>query len=134
MDHAFQRLVRQRAQNRCEYCQLPQAYSTVTFEIDHILARKHGGRTTPANLALSCFFCNNRKGTDISGIDRLTKKITELFNPRRHKWQRHVRWHGSYLVGRTAIRRVTIRLLDINASDRIQLRQSLIDEGVFPPP
>jgi hypothetical protein len=36
-------------------------------------------------------------------------------------------------VGKTAIGRVTIAVLEINFSERVLLRQSLIDEGVFPP-
>jgi 5-methylcytosine-specific restriction endonuclease McrA len=62
MDQALIRLVWRRAQGRCEYCLLPQEFSTVTFEIDHIISQKHGGLTTAANLALSCFFCNSYKG------------------------------------------------------------------------
>jgi len=81
----------------------------------------------------SCFPCNNHKGTDLAGIDKLTKKLIKLFHPRRHKWEWHFRWDGPNLVGRTAIGRVTIAVLDINAMDRVLLRQSLIDEGVFPP-
>jgi 5-methylcytosine-specific restriction endonuclease McrA len=56
MDVALERLVRQRAGGRCEYCRLPQAESRVPFEIDHIIARKHGGRTTASNLAISCIY------------------------------------------------------------------------------
>jgi hypothetical protein len=37
--------VRDRAVGRCEYCHLPQAASNIPFEIDHITARKHHGRT-----------------------------------------------------------------------------------------
>ena len=40
----------------CEYCQLPQASPSIPFEIDHIIARKHGGTTVAENLALSCFY------------------------------------------------------------------------------
>jgi 5-methylcytosine-specific restriction endonuclease McrA len=48
------RRVRRRALNRCEYCRLPQAASDLTFPIDHIIARQHGGKTRADNLALSC--------------------------------------------------------------------------------
>jgi 5-methylcytosine-specific restriction endonuclease McrA len=54
MDAALERLVRQRAEGRCEYCRLPQLASEVPFEIDHIIARHHKGRTAGSNLALSC--------------------------------------------------------------------------------
>ena len=44
MDAAIIRLVRRRANGRCEYCQMPQAADDATFEIDHIIARKHRDR------------------------------------------------------------------------------------------
>lgn len=44
MDAALARLVWRRARRRCEYCQMPQAYDEAAFEIDHIIAKKHGGR------------------------------------------------------------------------------------------
>ncbi len=50
-------LVRKRARERCEYCELPQSFSSIPFEIDHIIAQKHGGLTEEDNLALSCFYC-----------------------------------------------------------------------------
>ena len=133
MNRKLEQAVWDRAESRCEYCQMEQQYDGFTHEIDHVIAQKHFGPTTARNLALACFPCNNHKGTDIAGIDPLTKKLTQLYNPRRHKWDRHFRWDGPYLIGRTAIGRVTISLLDINFPDRVLVRQSLLDEGVFPP-
>jgi hypothetical protein len=132
MDRALEELVWMRAKFRCEYCQMPQEYDGFTHEIDHSIAKKHGGRTILGNLVLACFPCNNHNGPNIAGLDSLTKKITQLFNPRRQKWERHFRWDGPYPIGKTAIGRVTIAVLEINSMERIQLRQSLIDEGVFP--
>jgi len=80
-----------------------------------------------------CSFCNNHKGTNLSGVDPKTKRIVRLFNPRRHSWHRHFHWDGPLLVGRTAIGRATILVLEINLDYRVDLRQELIDEGVFPP-
>jgi hypothetical protein len=54
-------------------------------------------------------------------------------SPRRHKWATHFRWEGPYLIGRTAIGRVTVALLHINDEYRVELREMLIEEGVFPP-
>jgi hypothetical protein len=56
-----------------------------------------------------------------------------IFNPRRHNWRHHFRWQGPVLVGRTPIGRATVIVLEINLPYRVALRQSLIDEGVFPP-
>jgi hypothetical protein len=111
---------------------MPQDYDEVTFEVDHIVSRKHGGPTRAGNLCLSCFSCNSSKGSDIAGRDGLTRKLTPLFNPRRHRWTRHFRWHGAMLVGRTAIGRVTVTVLNINDPFRVELRQGLIEEGLFP--
>jgi hypothetical protein len=123
--------VRQRAAGRCEYCRLPQAGSNIPFEIDHIIARKHDGRTAAGNLALTCWYCNSFKGSDLTGIDPVTRKLTRLFHPRRHKWDWHFRYDGPILVGRTAIGRTTIRVLQINCEEAVTLRESLMAEGLF---
>ena len=83
------KLVWERAGHRCEYCQLSQADNPdLAFEIDHIIAEKHGGITRAGNLCLACFACNNHKGPNISGIDPMTRKIVPLFHPRRNKWMK----------------------------------------------
>jgi hypothetical protein len=74
------------------------------------------------------------KGSDISSVDAATRKLTPLFNPRRHKWEKHFRWQGAHLSGRAAIGRVTVALLHINEDYRVELRELLIEEGAFPPP
>src|SRR4051794_17446146 len=101
MDAATVRFVWRRARRRCEYCLMPQACDEATCEIDHIVSKKHNGLTVIRNLALSCFHRNSNKGSNIVARDRVTRKLTPLFNPRRHRWERHFRWDGAYLVGRT---------------------------------
>jgi hypothetical protein len=134
MDAALRSAVRRRARWRCEYCQLPEAHAPATpFQIEHIVARQHRGLTVLANLALACHG-GKYKGTNLTGFDPKTNRLTPLFHPRRHKWQRHFRWNGPALVGRTAIGRTTIAVLGINVPDRVDLREELIEEGVFPPP
>jgi hypothetical protein len=112
---------------------MPQAADDATFEIDHIRSRKHHGPTVAGNLCLSCYYCNSFKGSDLTSFDKQTRTITPLFNPRRHKWARHFHWEGPYLIGRTAIGRVTVTLLHINDEYRVELREILIEEGAFPP-
>ena len=131
MDAATERLVRKRAAGRCEYCRLPQSWSRVPFELDHIIPRKHRGRTVAGNLALACYYCNVYKGPNLSGLDPATGKITRLFHPRRHQWRYHFRFDGSPLVGRTAIGRTTIYVLQMNHPQMIALRDLLIAGGVF---
>src|SRR3954454_5438317 len=133
MERQLHREVWQRAGGICEYCLIPQEFDELTFEIDHIRSRKHGGKTISSNCALSCFYCNSFKGSDIAGIDKKTGRLTRLFNPRRQKWDRHFRYSGAVLVGRTAVGRVTAELLQINIHYRIALRQLLTRVGAFPP-
>jgi hypothetical protein len=108
MDAALERLVRERAAGRCEYCGLPESACWFSFEIDHIIAIRHGGPTVAENLALSCYYCNNAKGANIASIDPQTNKIVRLFHPRRDRWKRHFRWEGARLVGRTSVGRTTL--------------------------
>jgi hypothetical protein len=131
MEAALERLVRQRAGGRCEYCRLPEAASHVPFEIDHIRSRKHHGPTAASNLALSCVYCNGYKGPNLTGIDPTTGKLTKLFHPRRHKWPYHFRYEGGTLVGRTAIGRATIDVLRINLPNLVAIREVLIEDGSF---
>lgn len=132
MNSQLESLIWRRAQSACEYCQMPQEYDDLPFQIDHIIARKHKGATTAQNLALACFLCNNHKGPNIAGRDSITGRIVRLFHPRRHKWQEHLAWDGAQLTGLTAIGRATIAVLEINLPHRIALRQDLIEEKLFP--
>jgi hypothetical protein len=131
MDAALTRLVWQRAHGRWEYCQMPHAADDAPFEIDHIISRKHLGPDIASNLCVSCYYCNSFKGSDIASLDRPSRKLTPLFNPRRHKWATHFRWDGPYLVGRTPTGRVTAALLHINDDVRVELCEELIAESLF---
>jgi HNH endonuclease len=133
MELALAELVWERARRCCEYCRMPQTYDELPFEIDHVIAEQHGGKTVASNLALACFADNHHKGPNLAGIDPKTRRRRWLFNPRRHKWSRHFRWDGPILVGRTAIGRATIAVLRINLAHRVRHRAQLIAEGIFAP-
>ncbi len=133
MRRALQELVWKRAGGRCEYCRLSQEDLELPFAVDHIIAVKHRGQTVASNLCLACFACNNHKGSNLSGFDINTKKIVPLYHPRRHRWHRHFRWDGPVLLGLTPTGRVTVTVLEINLDYRVDLRQDLIEEGIFPP-
>ena len=107
--------------------------SAFTFPLDHIIAQQHGGETTSENLALSCPHDNYYKGPNIAGLDPLTGRRTRLFNPRRRRWSAHFAWDGPRLVGKTAIGRTTIRVLNMNHPEAVRLRRLLIEAGLFPP-
>jgi hypothetical protein len=132
MDESLVLEVWQRAGDVCEYCHIPQAFFPAPFQIDHIIAQQHGGPTALNNLALSCLHCNGHKGPNIAGLDPRTRKRTKLFNPRRHKWERHFRWQGAHLIGRTPVGRVTVAVLAINGAYLLGLRHELIEEGLLP--
>jgi hypothetical protein len=132
MDRALEHLVSKRANYRCEYCQMPQAYDDGNFEYDHIIAISHGGVTVGSNICLACFSCNSFKGPNLSGVDEKTGKVVPLFHPRRQKWHRHFQWDGPRLTGRTATGRATIATLRINLDHRVAYRRELIEEGLFP--
>lgn len=76
------RLVRQRAGNCCEYCQLAEAGRLARFHIDHIIAIKHDGTDTDDNLCLAGPKCNAHKGKNVAALDPLTGDPTRLYNPR----------------------------------------------------
>ena len=79
MDRNLERLVWSRAGACCEYCRIPQQHDVPTFEIDHIIPRKHLGATVASNLALSCFHCNRYKGSNLSGRDPVARHIHATF-------------------------------------------------------
>jgi hypothetical protein len=123
------RRVWSRAGDRCEYCLIPQFAFPLPFQIDHILAEKHGGETVEGNLALACAHCNRFKGPNIAGLDPDTAELTRLFNPRSDAWAGHFQFDGPLLTGKTPIGRATIRVLAMNANDLLLIRVELLAEG-----
>ena len=129
---ALRRLVRRRAGNRCEYCRIHQHDDALlSFHVEHIIARQHHGTDRPSNLALACHKCNRAKGPNLAG--RIGDETVPLFHPRKQKWERHFRWVGPRIVGRTKTGRATVLVLDLNAPRRVVLREALIVSGLFPP-
>lgn len=129
---ALRKSVRERAQACCEYCRMPEAFSPIRFEADHIVPVHHGGSTQLNNLAWACFSCNRRRLSNLAGIDPKSHTRVWLFNPRRQKWHLHFRWDGPTLIGRTPSGRATVALLGINLAHQVALRVQLMREGVFP--
>lgn len=54
-----------------------------------------------------------------------------LFNPRIDDWPDHFRVDGGRIVGLTPTGRTTVRLLAMNGSTRMELRQNLIAIGEY---
>jgi 5-methylcytosine-specific restriction endonuclease McrA len=125
MNEAIKQQVRTRAGNCCEYCQLSQADSPLApLHIEHVLPRKHGGSDDLDNLALACIDCNLHKGSNIAGIDPESGQVTALFNPRRDRWDNHFAWQDIHIVGKSAVGRATVIVLDLNSEDQLGLRSS----------
>ncbi len=130
MDAKLRTFVRQRAGDACEYCRIPQhATPLIPFHIEHTIARQHGGTDDPGKLALACDRCNAYKGPNLSGIDPDSNLIVALFNPRDHLWADHFQQRSGLIVGLTPIGRATVRLLNMNAPRRVQLREEWMAEG-----
>jgi hypothetical protein len=132
MDPALRAFVRERAGFRCEYCQLREVDAgRLAFQIEHIVARQHGGTDDPDLLCYACAPCNWAKGPNLAGM--VGGKLYPLFNPRKQNWRRHFRWEHTVLVGKTKIGIVTVQVLNINDPVRVMLRDNLLFEGRFPP-
>ena len=125
----LRRRVRERARERCEYCLIPETATFAPHEFDHIVAEKHGGQTTEENLALACVLCNKHKGSDLTSIDPETGAIVPLFHPRRDRWSDHFQLVRGQVLPLTAVGRVTVRLLQLNHSDRTAERELLVAAG-----
>lgn len=121
----------ERAAGRCEYCRYPQEMAFLAFEVEHVIAEKHGGATTADNLALACPYCNRYKGTDLGSLDGETKHLTPFFNPRTQQWHEHFRIVNGQIVPLTPEGRVTVAILKVNHPDRIVERKLLLDVGKY---
>ena len=123
--------VQRQAAKRCEYCLIHEDDSYAAHQIDHVLARKHGGATTQSNLAYACMLCNRYKGSDVAALDPDTQEIVPLFHPRRQQWKDHFLLQGATIVPLSGIGRATVALLRINSTERLLERQELIEAGRY---
>ena len=121
--------VRTRAGGRCEYCRIPDGADEWPFHLEHIISRQHGGGGELENLAWACSRCNLNKGPNLSSIDPASGEPTPLFHPRTQHWEEHFQINDGRIVGLTVVGRVTVRLLAMNVSSRIELRRRLHDLG-----
>jgi hypothetical protein len=128
----FAAAVRQRAAERCEYCQMHQSLQGATFHIEHIVASSRGGLTELENLALCCPSCNLHKSDRSEALDPETNKSAPLFHPRQSTWQEHFAWDGYLLRGLTATGRATITALKFNSERRLMIRKAEERFQIFP--
>ena len=129
MDAATRALVRERADNRCEYCLLRQEHCEFTHHIEHIVSKQHGGRDAVDNLALACHRCNLKKGPNLTSVDPETGEPTPLFHPRRNRWEEHFVFQDIRIEGLTPTGRATVQLLAMNDARRLELRSEMRASG-----
>ncbi len=125
----LRREIRARANERFEYCLIPETLLLAGCEVDHIVSRKHGGTTELSNLALSCARCNRAKGTDIGSTHPGSGAFIRLFNPRLDRWYEHFVMDGARIAGVTPIGQVTVTLLRFNDEERVLERLLLHQAG-----
>ena len=70
------------------------------------------------------------KGSDIASFD--DNEVVALYHPRRQLWAEHFQLQEAEIIPLTAHGQVTIRLLQLNRSERIAERQLLIAAGLLP--
>ncbi len=126
------KLVKKRADGRCEYCQVHENDSFLPFEIDHIVSLKHGGGNEIENLAYTCPQCNQFKGTDLTTFLKSYHDISTIFNPRIYNWVDHFQVDNGKILALTRIGEATIKLLKLNEAERLIHRQILSETGAYP--
>lgn len=135
LPRAIRRRVRDRAGNRCEYCQHPAAYACAWYTCEHVRPRAGGAGNTLSELAWACPACNGHKYDKTHARDSRTNRFVLLFNPRRQRWARHFAWSEDFLLvhGVTACGRATVDSLHLNRPELVNLRRALIAVGEHPP-
>jgi hypothetical protein len=123
------RVVAERAAWRREYCKLLAAATpSVTSHVDHIRARQHGGSNSLDNACYCCWRCNCYKGTNQSAYDPKMDELVRIFHPRTGEWTNHFEFNGAFIIGRSAVGRATMALLQMNGQFRVDLRRETLDE------
>ena len=129
---ALRRRVAERAGHLCEYCLVAEADTFFGCEVDHVISEKHGGATAPNNLAYAGAFCNRHKGTDVGSIDSEHGTLTRFYHPRKDRWSEHFVLDGTEIRSLSAIGAVTVRILQMNATERLLEREALRQAGRYP--
>lgn len=128
-------IVKERAHNRCEYCQSRADFATASFHADHIHPQSQGGTTTLDNLAFSCVGCNLYKAARTHALDPKNKQMAPLFNPRQQSWNEHFCWdeNATLIRGTTSTGRATVEALRLNRPNLVNLRRILYPAQQHPP-
>ncbi len=103
--------------------------------VEHIVPLVAGGASTMDNLCLSCYRCNEFKGSRQQAADPQTGQMSTLFHPRRQRWPEHFTWEDDNVTARglTPSGRATLALLRLNSPWLVQARRIWILVGLQPP-
>lgn len=130
---ALRERVRNRAYEVCEYCLIHERQAWYSHQIDHIISRKHGGRTAFDNLALACGICNNAKGSDLGSLTRREGVLSRFYHPRNDQWTEHFCLNDDGVIDPlTETGEVTCRIFGFNTRERLLERRTLQRAGDFP--
>jgi len=77
-----QKQIKERAENRCEYCQCRAEYSAQSFVYEHIIPVSKNGVTRLDNLCYACGGCNGHKYTKTHAYDPVSQSEVPLYHPR----------------------------------------------------
>lgn len=126
------RLVHERADFCCEYCQTSQEIIGQAMHTEHI---DPDGSDHPDNLCLSCANCNLSKAKAVRARDPETGEVVALFNPRQQVWSEHFTWidQGVRVRGLTPIGRATIERLKMNMDRIVNARAVWVRADAHPP-
>jgi len=131
ISQTLRREIASRADHKCEYCLIPELLTYLSFHIDHIIPLKHDGLTVSMNLAFACNICNQKKGPNLASLIPGTRDLVRLFHPREDVWTDHFEMSDSGLIiPASKIGEATVRILDMNATERSDERGRLIRGGV----
>lgn len=135
LSETLRQKVRQKAENRCEYCLSHQDYIMGRLQIDRIQPLAKGGMDTEDNLCLACELCNQYKWVQTESLDPQSGETVSLFNPRQQQWKEHFTWStdGTEIIGITACGRATIAALRLNNNLAVIVRQNWVKAGWHPP-
>ena len=105
-----------------------QATLLIPFHVEHIVSKSPAAPRS-GGLALACDRCNAYKGPNFTSIDPDTRTVVALFNPRGDVWSDHFVFRRGHIVGLTPTGRATVRLRNMNAPRRVELREAWLTEA-----
>lgn len=132
VSESLRRHIADRAYHVCEYCLIHESDTFWGCQVDHIISRKHGGGTEVGNLAWACASCNNSKGSALGTLAGPRSELTRLFHPRLDRWAVCFQLQGCCIEPVSMVGEATVKLMQINESNRLYERRVLAEAGRYP--